>query len=226
MYRPGPEVVERSAVRVPDDHSVSFRLQIGLPASGRRIRGHAAIKLLYDDVRSALGNISPDLTLETHVHSIRRQRGIRDALSQHELIAFIENGSILPRQDGVSQNPMKDAVAFQAPSGLNMAIETPWGTAHGLGIRPGVTLIVGGGYHGKSTVLHALSRGHLDHIPGDGREGVVTRTSTVKIRVEEGRHITGVNVSPFLNTLPGGRSTEHFLYEGCIRLYISSCRNC
>ena len=213
IYQPGPEVVERSSVRLLNKDYVLFRLQIGLPASGRRIRGQAAIQTLFNDLVPAVKKVHPNQLLLQHVQSVRRQRYIREALVPHNLIAFIENGSILPRKNGVSQTPLNDAIPFQAPSSLTVSLPTPWGMVHGLGFAKGITLIVGGGYHGKSTVLQALSRGHLDHVPGDGREGVVALSDTVKIRAEDGRYISGVDVSTFLSTLPGGRDTQCFHTE-------------
>lgn len=213
IYRPGPEILERSCVRVLHENATLFRLQVGLPASGRRIRSQAAIQTLFSDLIPSFNKIDPNEDLKHHVQSVRRQRFIRHSLIENNLIAFIENGSILPRKDGITQTPLSEAVPFHAPTRLEVSISTPWGEVRGLGISKGITLIVGGGYHGKSTVLQAISRGHLDHIPGDGREGVVALSSTVKIRAEDGRCIRGVDISPFLNHLPGGRDTEAFHTE-------------
>jgi predicted ABC-class ATPase len=82
-----------------------------------------------------------------------------------------------------------------------------------MGIPKGVTLIVGGGYHGKSTLLRAIERGVYNHIPGDGREWTVTVPSAVKIRAEDGRFVQKVDISPFIGTLPYGRETASFSTE-------------
>lgn len=78
-----------------------------------------------------------------------------------------------------------------------------------MGIPEGVTLIVGGGFHGKSTLLQALERGVYHHIAGDGREMVITRQDAVKVRAEDGRNIEKVNISAFINNLPAKKKIRH-----------------
>ena len=216
IYRPGPEICERSAVRLARDGTVDVRFTVGLPARGRRILGAEATRLLCQDVPAIVEQMRLDQAAEqalsAHVASVKRQRALRRALVDHELVAFIENGSVLPRTSGVAQAPLPGALPFVAPASLEVSLPTgdPDAPAVGMGIRAGVSLIVGGGFHGKSTVLQAVQRGHLDHIPGDGREGVVSVPNTVKIRAEDGRRITGVDISGFLADLPGGRPTAPF----------------
>ncbi|MEO0604181.1 MAG: P-loop domain-containing protein, partial [Myxococcota bacterium] len=208
VLRPGPAVVARSALRIDRSGTATVRLAVGLPARGRRIDGRQA-RALFADLRAALDALptSPDDPgLVAHVASVVRQRALRGQLRERGLVAFVEDGSVLPRASGVSQSPLPDAVPFRSPETLAVTLDSPTGPARGLGLREGVTLIVGGGFHGKSTVLEALARGHLDHVPGDGREGVVADPDTVKIRAEDGRGIVRVDVSAFLGELPGGRS--------------------
>jgi predicted ABC-class ATPase len=208
IYHPGPEVTERSALRLHADGTAEARFAVGLPARGRRILGRQAAQLLLDDVPRAAQalRVADPTELDAHVASICRQRALRRALPSRNLVAFIANGSLLPRASGVDQRPLDDAVPFTSPPSLEVEIEG----VRGMGISSGVTLLVGGGFHGKSTVLQALQRGHLDHIPGDGRERVVTVPDTVKIRAEDGRKVTAVDISAFLNNLPGGKPTAPF----------------
>lgn len=84
------------------------------------------------------------------------------------------------------------------------------GMLTGMGIRKGVTLIVGGGYHGKSTLLKALESGVYPHVAGDGREYVVTDDTAMKIRAEDGRSIRHTDISMFINDLPNGKDTYAF----------------
>ncbi|MFT5681456.1 MAG: putative ABC-class ATPase, partial [Myxococcota bacterium] len=212
VYRPGPEVVSRSAARLSREGDVEVRLWAGLPASGRRVLGRQALEMLTDDLLGAAGALwVPDNAgLASHIAAIVRQRTLRRQLSDAGLVAFIEDGSILPRASGVSPAPLSDAVPCVSPPSLRVTLTTPEGEATGMGIPTGITLIVGGGFHGKSTLLQAIQRGHLDHIPGDGRCGVVAVTDTVKIRAEDGRRVVGVDISPFLSDLPGGRTTAPF----------------
>jgi len=209
VYRPGPEVVERSAVRLGADGWAEVRFSAGLPAAGRRVLGREAWALLAEDVPRAAKNLwaARDPSLREHVRSVKAQRALRRQLKPNGLVAFLADGAILPRSSGVSQAPLDGAVPLVSPDSVRVTLETADGPVSGMGIREGLTLIVGGGFHGKSTLLQAIQRGHLDHIPGDGRERVVARRDTVKVRAEDGRRVEAVDVSPFLGDLPGGRST-------------------
>ena len=121
---------------------------------------------------------------------------------------------LLPRTSGVSSLPMKQAVPFRSPRELSVTLELPHrGAITGMGIPKGITLIVGGGYHGKSTLLKALELGVYDHIAGDGREYVITDRTAVKIRAEDGRSIRNTDISMFINNLPNGKDTVHFTTE-------------
>ena len=213
VYRPGPEVVARSAVRLLEDGTAEVRFQAGLPARGRRVLGGEARGLFLEDLPAAAGRlreVGGDPGLQGHLASVRRQQALRDQLEAHGLVAFIADGSVLPRRTGVDPAPLPDAVPFHSPPSLRVTLPTPDGPMAGMGLPAGMTLVVGGGFHGKSTVLQALQRGHLDHVPGDGREGVVSLPEVVKVRAEDGRAVCGVDISPFLGTLPGGRSTRPF----------------
>ena len=148
--------------------------------------------------------------LDHHVASICRQRELRRAMCRAGLVAFISDGAVLPRESGVAQGPLEDAVPFASPESLAVTLEVDGEAVRGMGVPEGVTVIVGGGFHGKSTLLNAMQRGHLDHIPGDGREGVVAHPHTVKIRAEDGRRVAAVDISGFLSDLPGGRETRPF----------------
>lgn len=193
-----------------DDGRVEVRFSIGLPARGRRVLGREAAGLLLDDVPEAARRLVVAPDFGPHLDSVARQRALRRALREAGLVAFIEDGSVLPRASGVDTRPLPGAVPFLAPESLRVTLDTREGVAVGMGFRRGVTVVTGGGFHGKSTVLDALGRGHLDHVPGDGREGVVALPSTARIRAEDGRRVCGVDISPFLGVLPGGRDTHAF----------------
>ena len=142
------------------------------------------------------------------------QHYIRRELTKRRLIAFVANGSILPRESGVSQKPMKGAIAFEAPESMEVEMELPHrGKIKGMGIPEGITLIVGGGYHGKSTLLKALEQGIYNHVAGDGREYVITSDTAMKIRAEDGRCVSHINISPFINDLPNKKDTVNFSTE-------------
>ena len=212
----GQEVLERTAVRVSGDGAVVVRLSIGLPAAGRRILGRDAADLLGARLPRALDEAlarqSTDLTaLARHVDAVEDQVALRAALAEHRLVAFLAEGSILPRQSGADERPMREAVPLVAPGSIAVELVAPHaGRLRGLGIPRGVTLIVGGGYHGKSTLLDTLARGVYDHVPGDGRERCVTIAGAVVVRAEDGRSVRGVDLRPFISDLPLGRATDRF----------------
>lgn len=216
--RCGQEVLERTACRVREGN-VTLRFEAGFPARGRTIDARELEKMLFD--------ILPDCVhaslyfqkinknrLKAAIELCEDQQYIREQLPALGLCAFLANGSILPRQSGVSDRPMQEAVAFQSPASMEVTLDLPnRGPVTGMGIPKGISLFVGGGYHGKSTVLQALQYGVYNHISGDGRELVITDESAWKLRSEDGRSVTGVDISPFIRQLPGRRDTRHFSTE-------------
>ena len=208
--KPGPEIEERTAVRIQEGGHVEFRFRAGLPAQGRRVLGREAWEMFNQDVRSAVSTVQNAVGIDRHIASVQRQRHLRRLLGEAGLVAFVEDGSILPRVSGVDFRPLADAVPFHSPESLRVRLEHRGESVTGMGIPSGVSVIVGGGFHGKSTLLNAIQRGHLDHVPGDGREGVVSVYDVVKVRAEDGRSVSSVDISPFLGALPGGRKTKPF----------------
>ncbi len=212
----GQEILERSAV-VLGKEKLEVRFRIGLPARGRKIESKSAWKMFFQIIppiikKSLFIDSLNKKELLKFVQLYEEQEFIRSKLKEKGLVAFVANGSILPRESGVSDKPMKEgAVAFKSPKELEVEFNLPYsGKIKGMGVPEGVTLIVGGGYHGKSTLLRALERGVYNHIPGDGREFVITTKNAVKIRAEDGRSITGVNITPFISNLPFGVDTTFF----------------
>ncbi len=210
------EVLARTSAFI-DDNDLEVRFVVGLPARGRRILGRQAAEMLCEDipniVEQALYYDALDhRAIQEQVETVEDADWIRQQLSSKNLTAFVPNGAILPRRSGVDNHPLvENAISFQSPPSLEVAFNCPnRGTIKGMGIPEGITLIVGGGYHGKSTLLQAIELGVYNQIPGDGRELVVTKPNAVKIRAEDGRSIAGVNISPFINHLPGGKSTTNF----------------
>lgn len=220
VSRPGQEILERSACSIQAEKGdILLRLEIGFPANGRTINARELEKILFDFlpecVKKSLYYKSLDSEKVQQVMELSEdQQYIREELKKRDLSAFVADGSILPRESGVSQKPMKGAVKFQAPASLRVSLELPFhGTLTGMGIPKGITLIVGGGYHGKSTLLKALEMGVYNHVGGDGREYVITDDTATKIRAEDGRSIKCTDVSMFINHLPNGKDTKQFSTE-------------
>ena len=211
----GQQVLDRSALRVAAGGELRIRLRAGLPASGRRILGRAAARLLTRRLPDALGRLCDELdlgALERHVRCVEDQVALRAQLPGAGLVAFLAEGSTLARHSGADDRPMRGAaLPLEVPEALARELHAPHaGPLRGLGVPAGVTLIAGGGYHGKSTLLSAVAHGVYDHVPGDGRERCVSVEGAVSIRAEDGRSVCGVDLRPFVGTLPLGRRTERF----------------
>ena len=221
VARAGQEILQRSAVTVTPDH-VEIRFQVQMPARGRTIMGREAARLFDVDVPDIVMatfdfvSDSPEVAaqmagLRAHVAAFDDHRALRAALVEHGWVAFVADGAVLARRSGVSQAPMEGAVSFSSPDSLRAEVDLPHaGTVTGMALPPGVTVIVGGGYHGKSTLLGAIQRGVDAHVPGDGRELVATLADAMKVRAADGRSVTGVDVSPFITHLPDGSDTRDF----------------
>ena len=218
VSRCGQQVLERTAMRVKDGDLI-LRFEAGFPANGRTINARELEKMLFDIlpdcVRRSLyyGKIDME-KLRQAICLCEDQQYIRQCLTERKLCAFIADGSVLPRESGVSERPMKNGVPFRSPESLRITLDLPnKGAVSGMGIPQGITLFVGGGYHGKSTILQALQNGVYVHIAGDGREFVITDASAFKLRAEDGRSVTGVDISPFIKNLPNRKDTVHFSTE-------------
>jgi predicted ABC-class ATPase len=219
ILTPRQEVLVRSSMTVSEDGSVEARFRAGLPARGRTILGHAAASLITGDVVAAVerGLLFASLdaaAFRRHVETVEDARALRDALAANGLVAFVADGSRLPRRSGIDDRPLVDdvVVPFRAPDSLSVTLQAPnAGAVTGMGIPRGITLIVGGGFHGKSTLLRAIERGVYDHVPDDGRERVVTVGDAVKVRAEDGRAVAGTDIGNFIGRIPGGGDTRFFV---------------
>lgn len=222
IARAGQEILQRSACTVRPDR-VEIRFQMQMPARGRTIMGHAAARLLDVDVPDVVMDVLDFVSEEgaartsallAHVASAEDHHALTEALTENGWVAFVADESVLARRSGVSQLPLEDALPFTSPDTLRRTVTLPHaGEVSGMAVEPGVTVIVGGGYHGKSTLLGALQRGVHPHVPGDGRELVAALPDAVKVRAADGRAVTGVDVSPFITHLPGGADTSAFSTE-------------
>ena len=218
MADPRQVVLANTAVTVNAEGAVEARFTVGLPARGRRVLGRDAERLLLETaprlVESALTYAACDpVVAALHAETNEDADALRDQLAGLDLAAFVADGAVLPRRSGVDDRPMSapDAVPFRSPASFRIVLERPNGPpTPGMGVPRGVTLLVGGGFHGKSTVLDAIAQGVYNHRPGDGREQVVTDPTAVKLQAEDGRPVTGVDISPFIGALPGGQDTTRF----------------
>lgn len=211
----GQVVMDNTAVLFTEE-GIELRFRVNLPAEGRSVLGKKATNLLTFHLPKFIrrATLERELDIEAlmkHCEVIEDQDFMRSQLKELGLMAFVGNGSVLPRVAGNCDLPMKDAVPLTAPESLEVTINTPnQGPIKGMGIRKGITLIVGGGFHGKSTLLNAIERSIYNHIPSDGREHIVTDSDAMKIRAEDGRSVHNLNLSNYINHLPMGKNTADF----------------
>ncbi len=218
--RPAQNILARSSV-IMTDEIIEVRCFLGLPGKRRKIAAATALQMLFTElpeiINQSLLTINTDFeALQKHLEIAQDSEYLRNQLESHGLVGFIANGALLPRKNGTSDEPLSDqrSITFNAPSSLSIQIDLPnAGAIKGLAIHKGVTLIVGGGFHGKSTLLNALETGIYNHIQGDGREYCVSNKQTVKIRAYSGRRVVNTNISPFINNLPLGQDTSSFHTE-------------
>ena len=220
---PGQEILQRSSIILrPDEKKegagwiLEARARLALPAQGRSIQGHEASRIVGRDLVRELEE-AMDLTgergdrLVRHIATLEDHRALTATAARNGWVSFLADGSVLPRRSGVSDEPLDGGVPLEAPESMAATVELPHaGTVRGTVVEAGVNVIVGGGYHGKSTLLSAIERGVYPHVPGDGRELVATVPDAVKVRAADGRAVTGVDLTPFISHLPAGRDTASF----------------
>lgn len=216
INEPGQAILERNSVVITDE-VIEVRCFLGLPAEGRKICADIAIKMLCEELpeivrRSLLHDNSDYDALFREINAVEDAEFLRSQLDRLGMVSFIADNAILPRESGTSDRPLADgARAFESPGSLKVEIALPHtGTVTGMGVPKGVTLISGGGYHGKSTLLHVIETGIYNHVPGDGRELCVTDGSAVKVRAYSGRPVTKSDISAFIRNLPFKKDTISF----------------
>ncbi|MYL72150.1 ATPase [Halobacillus litoralis] len=215
--QPGQEILERTSVSL-NTEDMTVCLTVGLPANGRRINGKQAEKLFLSILPEIMNQsvfAMKDKEIEAVCQLADQHQTILDEMEKNDWISFVADGAILPRESGISQKPMRGAVPFASPESNRVTINLPHKEEPltGMALKRGIVLIVGGGYHGKSTLLNAMERGVYPHMAGDGREYVLTDPSAVKVRAEDGRQVSTVDISPFIKNLPHGTDTTKFSTE-------------
>lgn len=215
----GPEMLVRNSLWI-DNGELRAVLQVRLPGEGRKIQSEAAAEILtmvlpdlvsaslYNEGSRCEGGVLPELT--AHYNVLADRAVVLRELETRGLAAFVPDGAVLPRASGISEDPLEGAIPFEAPAEMAVTLNVNGRDVRGMGIPKGVTVITGGAFHGKSTLLQALTRSVYPHVPGDGREGIVIDESALRVGVEDGRSVRGTDLSQFVRDLPGGVSTREF----------------
>ena len=210
----GPEMLVRNSLWI-DNGEIRACLQVRLPGEGRKIQAELAAEILTmvmpDLVAAGLYYTQGDEpAMQRHYRVLAERREILAQLDGRGLCAFVPDGAVLPRAAGLSELPLEGAVPFAAPAELAVTLNACGREIRGMGIPKGITVITGGAFHGKSTLLQALVRAVYPHVPGDGREGIVVDDTALRVGVEDGRSVRGTDLSMFVRDLPGGISTKDF----------------
>ena len=210
----GPEMLVRNSLWI-DNGEIRACLQVRLPGEGRKIQAELAAEILtmvMPDLVSAglYYNKGDEPAMQEHYRVLAERKEILAELEGRGLCAFVPDGAVLPRASGLSELPLEGAVPFVAPDELAVTLNVCGREIRGMGIPKGITVITGGAFHGKSTLLQALTRAVYPHVPGDGREGIVVDATALRVGVEDGRSVRGTDLSMFVRDLPGGISTKDF----------------
>ena len=210
----GPEMLVRNCLWI-DNGEIRACLQVRLPGDGRKIQAELAAEILtmvMPDLVSAglYYNKGDEPAMQEHYRVLAERKEILEQLDVRGLCAFVPDGAVLPRASGLSEMPLEGAVPFVAPDGLAVTLNVCGREIRGMGIPKGITVITGGAFHGKSTLLQALTRAVYPHVPGDGREGIVVDETALRVGVEDGRSVRETDLSMFVRDLPGGVSTKCF----------------
>ncbi|MDR0517142.1 MAG: ABC-ATPase domain-containing protein [Fibromonadaceae bacterium] len=209
------QIMQRNSLCV-ENGIVRVLASINLPGEFRRIEGEKASELLIGTLSGWItaamywNNLDKE-KCKAHLQCMANRNFLLSQIKEKNFAAFVPNGAILPRESGDSEAALPNAVPFASPPELQVNLSLPSGEQiAGMGIPKGITVIAGGGFHGKSTLLHALEEAVYPHAPGDGRELIVIDESAVPIKTEEGRVVNGTNISPLVKELPLQGSTEKF----------------
>ena len=213
---PGQKILKRSGMLVKGSR-LQLIMFVGLPAQGRTVLGKECLKLFSEVLppiwhKSLIASSINEEKLNRAVETLEDYQFLQSELKKNNWVAFVANGSNLPRSSGAKDTPLLgERTIFEAPKGLKKTVELPHaGKTEGMAMPRGITLIVGGGFHGKSTLLRAIQDAVYPHLAGDGRERIATLPNAAKIRAEDGRAVSEVNLSAFMDSLPGIHSTEKF----------------
>lgn len=211
----GQQILERTACRVAEDY-VEIRGRVALAADGRKPAGKVALATFMEDLPQVVEHALLYATqhapaVHRHVTGAEDADALRDQLRERGLVAFVADDAVLPRDGGSDRPLLSHLVTFQAPPELRTTLQaTHRGPVTGLGIPRGVTVILGGNFSGKSTLLRAVAAGVYNHVPGDGREYCVTVGDAVKVLTDAGRRIEGVDLTPFIASLPTGEDLTRY----------------
>ena len=212
---PGQKILPRSALVISEDF-IEARLTVNLPARRGRILGEEARHVFFEELPAVVNAALVFCNLEeTEVNQfvdlMEDADAIRQTLPTRGLVGFIGEGAFLIRQDNSDKPDYDRDVPFIVPDELLVDMDVPnKGRIRGLGIPTGITVVLGDAYSGRTELMKALAAGIYNHVPGDGREYVISMPDTVYVAAEDRRSVQRVDISAFVRQNPAGRDVRQY----------------
>lgn len=214
---PNQKIIPRNALQLTKEY-IEVRLQIVLPTQNMildgeemlAIDGEMAHQLFFEDLPEVISNsllyCNTDADMaDRFVNSMEDADRLRQHLGASGQVGFLGEGALVARVTGEDSPDYERLTPVEIDEGLVEEVEVPHaGTIRGINIPSGLTLILGESNSGRVDIMDAISQGIYNHIPGDGRETVVTVADAVNIRSEVGRCVQNVDISAFASELPDG----------------------
>jgi predicted ABC-class ATPase len=211
VAEPGQKILPRTSLLVTEEY-VEARIYVRLPQRDGRIDADRVKDIFFDELTSVVNHslIACNLDEQEMNHFVDVMEDadqIRQMLPTRGLVSFVGEGS-LPARLGDSDYPaFENTTPLTMDESLLVDVDTPnAGTVKGLGVPTGVTLIVGDEYSSRAALMRAIASGIYNHVPGDGREQVITVPDAVHVAAETGRSIQKVDISSMIPAQSGVRS--------------------
>lgn len=220
---PNQKILPRNALQLTKEY-IEVYIQITLPIQQMLVDGEPMISIdgeiaqhiFFDDLPEIVSNSLLYCNIDVadadlFVNNMEDADRLRQHLGASGQVSFIAEGSLITRISAEDLPDYERLVPIEIDDSLIEEVEVPHGgTVRGLGIPNGLTLILGESNSGRVDLTDAITQGIYNHIPGDGREHVVTVADAVSIGSEVGRSIQQVDISAFARELPdGGNPTSY-----------------
>ena len=217
ISEPNQKILPRNALLLTKEY-IEVRFVITMPiqhiiVDGEpmvSIDGAMAQQIFFEDLPEIIGNsllyCNIDIAAaDEHVNNMEDADRLRQHLGASGSVCFVADGALVTRIDGQDAPDYERLSPVEIDETLVEEVEVPHGGAiRGLAIPNGLTLILGESNSGRVDIMDAIAQGIYNHVPGDGREHVVTVADAVNIRSEVGRSIQQVDISPFASSLADG----------------------
>ncbi len=214
---PTQAILPRNALLLTKEY-IEVRIRIVLPVQTIAMDGDAVVaidgemaqQIFFENLPEVISNSLLYCNIETadadaFVNNMEDADQLRQHLGASGQISFVAEGALLTRIKSEDTPDYERLIPLEVDDSLIDEVEVPHaGTVRGLGIPHGLTLILGESNGGRVDLTEAIAQGIYNHVPGDGRESVVTVADAVAIHSEAGRSIQQVDISAFATELLDG----------------------